>query len=174
MFATRVGTLVGTPAYMAPEQARAENDKIDARSDLYSACALFVELLYLRHYLPPKTSMKDVLAAVVSEETTRATLRSLRSPHQPKVPIELVHFCVRGLAKDPANRHASAASMIDLLQRVLEGRLDVRCHVTLQKRALREAARAVDRWPTISLLALMGLLAALVFTGIELVRRAVT
>jgi serine/threonine-protein kinase len=173
MYATRVGTLVGTPAYMAPEQARGENDKIDARSDLYSACALFVELLSLRHYLPAKTSVGDLLSAVIEEEVTFHKLRAIKSPHQPKVPAELLHFCDRGLAKDPAKRHASAACMIEVLQRTLEGRLDVLCHVTLMKRALREATRFVDRWPRLSLLAFAGVLAALVFSSVELVRRAI-
>ncbi|HLM73283.1 MAG TPA: hypothetical protein VK459_11345, partial [Polyangiaceae bacterium] len=92
---------------------------------------------------------------------------------QPKVPAELLHFCHQGLAKDPAERHSSAACMIDLLQRTLEGRLDVLCHVTLMKRALREATRFVDRWPRLSLLAFAGVLAALVFSSVELVRRAI-
>jgi serine/threonine-protein kinase len=174
MYATRVGTLVGTPAYMAPEQARGENDKIDARSDLYSACALFVELLSLRHYLPAKTSVGDLLSAVIEEEVTFYKLRAIKSPHQPKVPAELLHFCTRGLAKDSAKRHASATCMIEALQRTLEGRLDVQCYVTLMKRALREATRFVDRRPRLSLLAIAGVLAALVFSSVELVRRAIT
>jgi serine/threonine-protein kinase len=174
MFATRVGTLVGTPAYMAPEQARGENDKVDARSDLYSACALFVELLSLRHYLPAKTSVADLLSAVIKEEVSFYQLRARKSPHQPKVPAELLHFCKRGLSKDPAQRHASAACMIEELQRSLEGKLAVQCHVTFMKRSLREATRFVDRWPKLSLLAFAGVLAALVFSGVELVRRAIT
>ncbi|HZF55668.1 MAG TPA: serine/threonine-protein kinase [Polyangiaceae bacterium] len=174
MFATRVGALVGTPAYMAPEQARGDNDKVDARSDLYSACALFYELLCLRHYLPEKTSMGALIAAVIGEEVTYRGLRASPSPHQPKVPMELLRFCYHGLQKDPDERHASAKCMIKALQRILEGRLDVRCAATLQKRALREAARVVDKRPRLTLLVFMGLFAALIWSGIELVRRAIT
>ena len=62
LYATRVGSLIGTPAYMSPEQARGDNDTIDARSDLYSAIVMFHELITLRHYLDEKETMEDVLA----------------------------------------------------------------------------------------------------------------
>jgi hypothetical protein len=64
--------------------------------------------------------------------------------------------------------------MIDLLQRTLEGRLDVLCHITLMKRGLREATRFVDRRPRLSMLAFAAILAALIFSSVELVRRAIT
>src|SRR5262249_36748534 len=47
---TRVGALIGTPMYMSPEQARGQNDALDARSDLYSACVMFHEMLDAGHH----------------------------------------------------------------------------------------------------------------------------
>ena len=126
------------------------------------------------YYLPEKTSMGALIAAVIGEEVTYRGLRASPSPHQPKVPMELLRFCYHGLQKDPDERHASAKCMIKALQRILEGRLDVRCAATLQKRALREAARVVDKRPRLTLLVFMGLFAALIWSGIELVRRAIT
>lgn len=171
MYATRVGTLVGTPAYMSPEQARGENERVGARSDLYSACVLFHELLTSRHYLAGKKDVDEMIDAVAGEEISR--LRFFSSvPGQPKTPAELLHFIERGLQKDPARRHASAAEMIDELQAILEGRMDVECHVTLQKRLLREAGRFVDRHSLLSLAVLLCVLASLVFAGVQIVRMA--
>jgi serine/threonine-protein kinase len=175
MFATRVGALVGTPAYMAPEQARSENDRIDARSDLYSAAVLFHELITLRHYLADKQTTEDLLAAVIVHEPSHGELiaAAYSHPHQ-RPPAELVHFVQRGMAKDPARRYQSANEMIDMLQRILEGRLDVQCAVTMQKRMLREAVRMVDRAPWISFAVLFGIVGALVFTVVMLVRMAIS
>jgi eukaryotic-like serine/threonine-protein kinase len=173
MYATRVGSLVGTPAYMAPEQARGDNDRVDARSDLYSACAVFYELLLLRHYIDPKPTVDALLAAVSVEEMTYAKSFA-KTPHQGRPPVELLRFIRHGLEKDPARRHASANAMIDALQWILEGRFHVECHITFAKRALREMGRFLDRRPTTGFVALLGVLAAVIFAGVQLVRIVVT
>jgi serine/threonine-protein kinase len=173
MYATRVGSLVGTPAYMAPEQARGENDRVSAQSDLYSACAVFFELLTLRHYIDPKPTTDALLAAVTDEEITFAKIMA-RNPHQERAPVELLHFTRHGLEKDPARRHTSASAMIDALQWVLEGRFHVHCHITLAKRVLRETARLLDRRPRATFFALLGVIAAVIFAGVQLVRIVIT
>ena len=55
---TQMGSLMGTPAYMCPEQAAGRNDTVDARSDLYSACVLFHELMFLEHYLEGREELQ--------------------------------------------------------------------------------------------------------------------
>ena len=172
-YATRVGSLIGTPAYMSPEQARGDNAKIDARSDLYSAVVMFHELLGLRHYLSEKESMNALLAAVVAEEMTFFKLLGMTYAPGQTPPAELIHLFAKGLAKDPAQRFQSAGELIAGLHALLEGRVPVQCHITFTKRAFREMGRLVDRKPFLAFFALMGVAAAVVFAGVQLVRMAV-
>ena len=71
-------------------------------------------------------------------------------------PMELYHFVHKGMQHARDERWASARAMIDELQRILEGRVRVQCHLTLTKRAARGAGRFVDRRPWLS----FGILAA--------------
>ncbi|MDI3290385.1 serine/threonine-protein kinase [Polyangium sp. 15x6] len=173
MFVTHVGALVGTPAYMSPEQARGEVDKLDTRSDLYSACVLFHELVTLRHYLADRRTLGDILSGVMDYEPTVRDMKRSCHHAQDGLPPELVHFAVDGLAKDPAKRYASAGQMIELLRQSLEGRMHVACSGTLAKRFLREAARVVDRHPRLMFWGLVGTFLAVLFTAVTLVRMIV-
>lgn len=149
--ATHLGQLIGTPAYMSPEQARGRNDLVDARSDLYSATVVFRELLSLRHYLADAKTLEEVLAGVVVPHPVMVGMR-----HTEEMPTELAHFVDRSMALDPAKRFASAGDMIRALQNMLEGRVHVQCAATLTKRMTREAGRYVDRHP---MRAFMGMVA---------------
>ncbi len=173
MFMTHVGALVGTPAYMSPEQARGEVDKLDARSDIYSACAMFFELITLRHYLGDQTTMEDLLASILTKELTKKELHKLH-PAQNAHPVELVYIAKGGLEKDPANRYSSASEPILLLQDALSGKIHMQCSATMTKRFLREAARAVDKNPNLVFAGLIGAFVAVLFSVIEIVRLAVT
>ncbi|MFT3769475.1 MAG: serine/threonine-protein kinase [Minicystis sp.] len=172
LFATRVGSVIGTPAYMSPEQARGENDKVDARCDLYSAAALFHELISLRHYLAGETTLEAVLASVGTKQQSLAELHAARHPDHPHPPAELVHFVHKGLALDPSRRFQAASEMIVSLQNILEGRIDVQCYVTLTKRMSREMGRFVDRRPRVALMAMLGLFATVLFAFVQLARLA--
>ena len=97
---TRQGEQLGTPAYMAPEQALGHIDRIDERTDVYGLAALLYELLTAR---PPFLGDKldDVLTAVIGEP-----------PRPPRelvvdVPPELERICLRGLAKARSDRPQS-------------------------------------------------------------------
>jgi serine/threonine-protein kinase len=173
LFATRLGSLVGTPAYMSPEQARGENDRLDARCDLYSASVLFHELINLKHYLHGTETMDAVLAEVShGEDPGFLHLLFWHHPDHRPAPGELVHVAQKGLAKDPARRYQSAREMIDMLQRVLEGKVSVQCHITLMKRGTRELGRFVDARPMLAFAILvasvLGLLAGLVTAVVRL------
>jgi serine/threonine-protein kinase len=173
MYATRVGSLIGTPAYMSPEQARGDVGKIDVRSDLYSAVVLLHELLGLRHYLAEKESMSALLHGVIHEELDGMKLVRMKYPGN-MPPAEYIHLVAKGLSKDPDKRFQSAQELIQLLQAILEGRVPVQCPITLTKRSYRTLGRVVDRSPLWGFLMLISLVAAIVFSGVQLVRIALS
>jgi serine/threonine protein kinase len=98
---TKTNTAMGTPLYMAPEQAKSAKDA-DARSDLYSVAALLYETLAGRPPLEAET-YSMILFKLFQEEP--APLRT----HRPDVPPELEHVIHHGLAKDPARRFQTSA-----------------------------------------------------------------
>lgn len=109
---TRAGTRIGTPAYMAPEQARGE--RIDGRADLFALGAVLYEMLTGRRAFDGETP-ETTLRAVESEEPP--PLRSLR----PEAPEALERVLVRCLAKDREDRFAAAAELIRALAAVRDG-----------------------------------------------------
>lgn len=141
--ATHAGALVGTPAYMSPEQAR--GDRVDARSDVYSLCVLFHEFLCLRHYLGHCGSLEAVLDGVQHAHAPAPSF--VPSRHQPPAPMDLSWFVRKGLAKHPHARYQSVQEMIERLDAREEGLIPIQCHVTLTKRAGWEFLRALDRHP---------------------------
>jgi len=150
LFTTRRGAIVGTPAYMSPEQSRGEIEAIDERSDIYCACVLFYELLTLRHYLGERESVAAMLRAIQSE-VPRMPFNEKTGPGQSPTPAEYLHFVHRGLHKEPAERFQNVGQMIDQLQRAIDGRVKVECPVTFTKRSAREIGRFVDRHPLLSM-----------------------
>jgi serine/threonine-protein kinase len=164
MFTTRHGTLVGTPAYMSPEQARGDIAAIDERSDLYSACVTFLELISLKHYLGNKSTVAEMLVAIASDPApTIGTLAVNVHPVQGSAPAELLHICVHGLQKDPAARFQSAEALIARLEATLAGEVQVQCPYTFTKRAAREAGRMVDRRPLTAVMMFAGTVLALLW-----------
>lgn len=142
-----VGVIVGTPWFMAPEQARGENDRLDARTDLYAVGALMHELLTLRHYLGDERDPARAAARVGQNGWSNTLLDWHRPGPGPMPPMELYHFVRRAMAFEPARRFASAEEMIAELHRIFEGRIRVQCPITLVKRGTRQAGRFVDRFP---------------------------
>lgn len=143
MMQTLVGSVMGTPLYMSPEQAQGAHDKLDERSDIYSLAVVMYEMLFLRHYLEGRESLTDVLEGV----KTAAPDLEARSPHQTNVPVELVWFVSKGLKKDPAKRFASVEEMTGELQALIEGRIHVQCQRTALKSGLHRILRMVDSHP---------------------------
>lgn len=174
MYMTHVGSLVGTPAYMSPEQARGDSEHIDARSDLYSAAVMLHELITLRHYLADETTVEGLLAAILTKEIEHPADAKSCSAQQ-GMPAELMYVAMKGLAKDPKDRaYATASEFVAELQRVLSGTFSVDCKTTMTKRLLREAARAVDRYPRLAPYTLLGVTVAVVFAVVEVVRLIAT
>jgi serine/threonine-protein kinase len=147
LFETRVGELVGTPAYMSPEQARGA--AIDERSDIYALSLLFHELLCLKHPLADKRTIEEMLHAVQHEPVPMAGLVS--HPHQPLPPQELGWFVHKGLSKDPAHRYQSVDEMLDRLARRAEGTFPIQCPVTFSKRIVGGVTKFIDRHPFVAM-----------------------
>jgi len=144
---TQAGQLLGTPAYMSPEQARGANAELDARSDLYSATVLLHELFALRHYLEDKTTLLGLLHGVANDEFGADGLLSMAKAGYPAA---LAHFAAKGLRKDPAARYQNANEMLDVLLQVRSGQVAVQCPVTATRRVFGEAGRFVDRYPRLA------------------------
>ena len=147
---THVGAIVGTPAYMSPEQARGE--AVDARSDIYSLSVLLHEFLCLKHYLADQTTLESLVVAVQHDEPPSPTFVS--SPHQPPTPIDLGWFVKKGLEKDPAKRYQTVTEMIERLDARDEGLIPIQCPVTFTKRTTHEWMRLLDRHPMLVMTAM--------------------
>lgn len=107
--ATRGGVLLGTPAYMSPEQCRAGN--VDARSDLYATGCILFEMLTGAPPFDGETG-PDIVAKHLHDAPPK--LRSINA----SLPVEMEQLITRMLAKDPAQRAPSAAWSLATLERV--------------------------------------------------------
>ncbi|MBN1393596.1 MAG: PAS domain-containing protein [Pirellulales bacterium] len=98
------GAIVGTPAYMAPEQAEGRSDLIGPRTDIHGLGAVLYEILAGR---PPfaGSSTVEILEKVLRESPPPP------SRFWPEAPQPLEAACLRALSKAPADRHASAAEL---------------------------------------------------------------
>src|SRR5262249_62412367 len=112
---TRSGFLVGTPGYMAPEQAAGKRALVGPATDIYALGVVLYELL--TGQLPfPGDSTLEVLRAVTYDEPVRP--RRL----QPRLPRDLEAITLHCLEKESARRYPSALELADDLQRFRESK----------------------------------------------------
>jgi len=107
---TLQGDVVGTPAYMAPEQAEGRLNQIDARTDVFGLGAIFYEILTGQPPFVGSTTL-DVLKKAV--QGNPALPREL----WPEVPSGLEPICLKAMAKDPQKRFVSAGELAQEVQR---------------------------------------------------------
>jgi photosystem II stability/assembly factor-like uncharacterized protein len=106
------GAMLGTPSYMAPEQARGDVKAIGPATDVYALGVVLYELLTGRRPFRAAT-LYDALQEVVSQAPTPP------SRINAGVPKELEAVCLKCLEKEPARRYASAAELADCLRQFL-------------------------------------------------------
>jgi len=107
---TRTGSLMGTPAYMAPEQFRGQGD---ARTDQFGFCVVLYEALF-----GGRMPFAGQTAEELFEATRRGRLRAW--PKQTDVPASVRAVLRRGLQSRPADRHPSMTALLTALDRAIE------------------------------------------------------
>ncbi len=131
---TASGTILGTPSYMAPEQAAGRLAQVSPRSDVYSLGAILYEMLTGRPPFSAENPLDTVLQVLESEPVAPTRLVS-------SVPSDLEELCLRCLEKEPEARFASASELASELQRYLQGEPVAARTTSLGRRCRRWARR---------------------------------
>lgn len=131
---TATGLAVGTPAFMAPEQARGDTARVDRRTDVWALGAILYELLA---GAPPfdGESALDVMLKVVQEEPVPLRKRV------PSLPEDLETVVAKCLEKEPGRRYDSARALADDLGRFLDGEPIAARRVSLAHRLIVRARK---------------------------------
>ncbi len=108
------GQILGTPAYMPPEQARGEQSKVDRRSDVYSLGVVLYQMI--SGELPFHGTARMLLDQVIHDDP--------RPPRKlnDRVPRDLETICLKAMHKTPASRYQTAAELSEDLRRFLENK----------------------------------------------------
>jgi serine/threonine-protein kinase len=141
---TQAGAILGTPHYMAPEQAKGE--PVDARSDLFSLCLTMWEFMVGSHPWGELENVAQVLQAAIEKPVPNAYFAK-GCPNQAAVPADIAWILDKGLQKDPAKRFQSADEALLRLDERSMGKVPIQCPVTFTKRAGYEVLRVVQAAP---------------------------
>ncbi len=153
---TLSGALLGTPSYMAPEQARGRSRSIGPAVDIYALGAILYELLTGRPPFRAETTSETVLEVLTQEPLPPSRLNS-------RVPRDLEIICLKCLRKEPEHRYSSASGLAEDLDRFLHGE----AIMARPERQLERFLRRIRRRPAlaVTLTALLLLSVALVGGG---------
>ncbi len=130
---TRAGTVIGTPAYMAPEQAAGRLEQIGPATDVYALGAILYE--FLCGSPPFLGSAGEIVKKVQTEEPVPP--RKIA----PRIHRDLETICLKALAKRPEGRYASAVALAEDLERFSSGEAILARRQPLAAKVLRSARR---------------------------------
>ena len=143
------GAILGTPSYMAPEQATGSRKELSPGTDVYGLGAILYELLTGRAPFRAGTIMETVVDVLERDPVPPRHLR-------PEVPRELETICLKCLEKSPHDRYASAAALADELEKLLQGEvIDATSLVPRLRRWNRREPELVARLGGLGLIALI-------------------
>jgi serine/threonine protein kinase len=134
------GAVMGTPAYMPPEQAQGQLDKIDGQSDVYSLGATMYAVLCKKQPFTGQTPMEILMKVCKDEPPPLKT-------HVPEIPDAVEKIVLKAMAKEKSERYASAQALADDLKRYLTNQ-EIEAK---GPSSLKLAAKSVKRnvWPLV-------------------------
>jgi tetratricopeptide (TPR) repeat protein len=162
---TGSGAVMGTPCYMAPEQAGGGTREAGPPADVYALGAILYELMTGRPPFKAATAVDTILQVIHDDPVPPRRL-------QPKLPRDLETVALRCLAKEPHRRYASAEALADDLRRFLDDRPVLARPTPAWERAVKWARRSPAKaTATTALVALVGAALAVLYANLHIARQ---
>jgi tetratricopeptide (TPR) repeat protein len=164
---TRTGEVLGTPAYMPPEQASGITSQLGPTADVYSLGAILYEALTGRPPFQAPDVLQTLLMVLTMEPVPPRTLL-------PKLPRDLDTICLKCLEKSPKKRYATAGELAEDLKRFLQGEPTLARPVAFSERVMKWARRKKAQAALVGLSGLFALLIVVASVWLIVTNRQLT